>query len=109
MYNTVDDYGRRPTEEEVKDFRAKCKGIRKATFRVFMLSLLVWLPSLIVAKLLPSTQEMAIIYVVPKVINNQGVQDIPDKLVRLSSEWIDAMRPSNIKEEMGTVISKAKK
>ena len=45
----------------------------------------------------PKTEEMAVIYVVPKVINSQSAQEIPKKLLQLSNEWLEELRPK-IKE-----------
>jgi hypothetical protein len=39
---------------------------------------------------------MAIIYVVPKVVNNKDVQAIPGKLLDLSNEWLDKLHPDSI-------------
>jgi hypothetical protein len=57
----------------------------------------------IMAVLLPTTNQMAIIYVVPKIINNTQVQNIPGKLLTLTDEWIDKLRPENIQDSMKTV------
>lgn len=41
----------------------------------------------------PTQKEMAAIYVIPMVVNNQKVQEIPGKLLRLADEWMNELRP----------------
>lgn len=52
--------------------------------------------TLLLAVYLPSTKEAAIIYVLPKIINNSGIQAIPDKIINLSNEWLDELHPDNV-------------
>ncbi len=58
------------------------------------------IPSLILCIMLnifiPSTKDMAIIYVTPKVINNEQIQKIPNKLIGLANEWLDEFHPDSI-------------
>jgi len=49
--------------------------------------------------LTPTTKQMAIIYVAPKIINNEQAQKIPQKLLDLTDDWIDELKPENIKKE----------
>ena len=44
-----------------------------------------------------STKEMCAIKIVPMVVNDEGVQEIPQRLVGLANEWIAELRPK--KEE----------
>lgn len=53
--------------------------------------------------MIPSTKQMAIIYVVPKIINNKQVQEIPKKMLELSTEWLDELSPENVKDDMKAV------
>jgi len=105
-YATGDEYefGNTPSDDKIKDCKAMCGGLRRPVFKVLLLAMLIWLPFRLIASLLPSTREMAIIYVVPKVTNNQSVQQLPDKLLRLSSEWLEELRPENVKESVKTVV-----
>lgn len=54
-----------------------------------IVTIIVWL----LAALCPSTKEMAAIYLIPKIANNQHIQNIPDKaLTALGGkldEWIN--------------------
>ena len=47
----------------------------------------------------PSTKEMAAIYVIPKIANSQTVQDLGEGVVTLAREWIEELRPA--KQEGG--------
>lgn len=42
----------------------------------------------------PTTKEMAAIYVIPKVVNNEHLHDAGDKLYNLAVEWMEALRPN---------------
>ncbi len=55
----------------------------------------------------PSTKDAAIIYVVPKVANSEMVQEIPKKLLTLSNEWLEELRPEKIKESAKTINNKS--
>lgn len=39
--------------------------------------------------LVPDTKQAAVVYCLPKVVNNEQVQKIPDNLLRLANTWID--------------------
>lgn len=43
--------------------------------------------------LLPTTKEMAAILIVPKIANNEKVQDCGNRLYDLAVEWMDALKP----------------
>ena len=42
----------------------------------------------------PSTNEMAAIYVVPKIANSQTVKDLGEGVVTLAREWLEELRPA---------------
>lgn len=48
---------------------------------------------LLIGVLTPTTKEMAAILVLPKIINNQKVQQLPDKVLDLANEWIEELSP----------------
>lgn len=55
-----------------------------------------WIPGAIlgaVAVLIPSTKQMAAIVIVPAIVNNQKVQELPNKLLDLGYEWIEDLKP----------------
>ena len=49
--------------------------------------------------LVPSTKEMAAIYVIPKIAISQTVKDLGEGAVTLAREWIEELRPA--KQEGG--------
>jgi hypothetical protein len=50
----------------------------------------------IISYLIPSSKEMAIIFVVPKVVNNETIQKIPQKILKLGDDWLDELSPDKI-------------
>lgn len=42
---------------------------------------------------IPSTKEMAAIIVLPKIVNNEKVQDAGNKLFDLAVEWLEDLKP----------------
>jgi hypothetical protein len=46
----------------------------------------------------PDTKSMVAILIIPKLVNNQKVQEIPDKLLTLAEEWMDELRPTKDKK-----------
>lgn len=62
---------------------------RKSIFSTIAISI-IFLSS---ACFLPSTKEAAAIYLIPKIVNNQQVQKIPDNAIKLLNvkleQWID--------------------
>jgi hypothetical protein len=51
---------------------------------------------MVLACLIPTTEEMAAIYLLPKIANNEQVQQVPDKAMQLLNgkldEWIADVR-----------------
>lgn len=43
--------------------------------------------------LCPDTKQMAAIIIVPKIINDERVQNVPDKILELGLEWLEELRP----------------
>ncbi len=41
----------------------------------------------------PNTKQAATIYVLPRVVNNEQLQQLPNKLLELSNEWLDELKP----------------
>ena len=57
---------------------------------LFVLSLL----GVVLTVFVPSTKEMAAIYVVPKIANSQTVKDLGEGVVTLAREWLEELRPA---------------
>lgn len=65
---------------------------RLGPFRFWVKILLV---SLVIGIAVPSQKEVAAIYVIPKIANNEKMQAIPSKILDLATEWLDALKPNN--------------
>jgi len=67
--------------------------IRRSTWWAIPLSFIF----LVVAVLMPSTKQMAVILVVPKVVNsvmsNEEFMKLPSEIVSTASAWIKELRP----------------
>ena len=48
---------------------------------------------------IPNTKEMAAIYVVPKILNNEKVQNVGAEFIELAIAWLKELQPSNIKSK----------
>ena len=70
-------------------------GWMRTCRRLLCAAALMW----IVGTFIPTTKEMAAIIVIPKIVNNEKVQDAGNKLYNLAVEWLDALNPEkNAKE-----------
>lgn len=49
----------------------------------------------IIGTMVPTTKEMAAILIVPKMVNNAKVQEIPEKILTLATEWMEELRPKS--------------
>lgn len=67
------------------------KGFLKKTCIGLFTGLLLWV-------FIPSTKQAAAILVLPKIINNQQLQQIPDKVMQLGLEWLEELKPTKAKE-----------
>ena len=45
------------------------------------------------AVLTPTTKQMCAIKVIPMIINDEQVQELPSKVIDLADEWLDSFRP----------------
>jgi hypothetical protein len=80
------------TNDDCEDTLEKIKLFRKwwkYAVVMFFINSLGWF--------LPSTKNMAVIIVAPKIINNQKVQQIPDKVLDLANSWLDELKPKDKK------------
>jgi len=59
-------------QESINMYAKSCKTL----FAAFLVTTLVW-------SFIPTTKEFAVIYLAPKVINNEQVQKLPDNFVKL--------------------------
>lgn len=84
------------TEDEQK--RANYARLKIKPFLIMFV--ILWIPLRLLRTFIPSTKEMAIIYVVPKIVNNKEIQQIPSKMIKLASDWIDELQPKSITEKV---------
>ena len=47
----------------------------------------------IILVLMPTTKEAAAMYIIPKIANNENVQDIGGRALKLANDWIDELSP----------------
>lgn len=69
------------------------KTLKKSLNRAIIFTSITWFLSIAI----PTTKEVAVIYVIPKIVNNEQVQELGknslDALVNLSKEWIEELKP----------------
>ncbi len=75
------------TEEK----RAPLKKVLKINVPLSIMFLLLFVAT-------PSTKTVAAMYVVPKVVNNENVQKLPDEMLQLFRESVKDMMPKKGKE-----------
>ena len=84
-------------DKDSKDAR-ECLALSKLAKPFFLIVLPVTLFMYSIKIAIPSTKEMAVLLVVPKIVNSKSVQQIPQKILSLSEEWLEELRPKSVKE-----------
>ena len=80
-----------------KNIKAKVIGRRLITGGIVsMLFFIILSVSLV---LVPTTKEMCAIKIIPMVVNDEQIQEIPAKFVNLADEWIEELGPKSVKEK----------
>ena len=69
-------------EEDEKPFRSLRRKIIKP------LSIIIVLSSFILI-FMPSTEQLAAIYLIPKIVSNQSIKQLPPKLSKLALEYVN--------------------
>lgn len=85
-----------PPADKVNSIDFKMKNLRKIGLKMLCWFVPLFLIFTIAIGLVPTTKEMAVIYVVPKIMNNENAKKIPDKIFKLADEWLEKMSPENI-------------
>ena len=81
-----------------EDYYADAKIYYKRAKQFVLLSIFFLL--LIVGGLLaPTTKEYAAIKLVPIIVNDESVQQLPEKVVELANNWIDELKPEKVLED----------
>lgn len=75
---------------------------RKFLYSYFSIGIGVFL--IICSSLIPTTKQLAILYVVPKIVNNEQVQKIPEKMLLLTADWLTELSPENMKKNIKALI-----
>ncbi len=66
--------------------------------KALKVSTLLWAVFLLLSVFTPSSKTVAAMYVVPKIVNNENVQKLPDEMLQLFRESIKDMMPKKGKE-----------
>ena len=53
---------------------------------------------IVAAVLVPTTKEMCAIKAIPMIINNEQVQELPNKVLELANDWMDELKPNKESE-----------
>ena len=74
--------------------------VSKKTFLASTVCGLIFGSILLSACFVPSTKEMCAIKIIPRIVNNKEVQELPNKVVELANEWLEDLRPKKeLREE----------
>ena len=68
---------------------------RKSLRRSIPCFLLSWV-LVIGAGLIPTTKEMCAIKAIPVIVNNEQVQEMPNKVLELANEWINELKLNKV-------------
>ena len=66
---------------------------------ICLIALPVCLIASLTAVFVPTTNHAAAMYVLPAIVNNEKVQELPDKFLNLAGEWIEELRPEQKETE----------
>ena len=68
-----------------EDFNEKVKHCGKFSKKTLKIGIIFF----IITMFIPSTQNCIIAYIIPKIINNQQIQNIPNKILKLGEKYLD--------------------
>ena len=91
----------RPSDEDYRGYLVEALGWEKVRTRVFHIGIPLASLLLLVVCLVPNTKEAVAIYLLPKIANNEQVQQLPDKAMQFMNgkldEWLKDMQKSEKK------------
>ena len=61
--------------------------------KLWIVCLLLSTLSIFISCFVPDTKEMCAIKVVPMIVNDPNVQDLPNKVVDIANDWLDELKP----------------
>lgn len=79
-------------------YEKKRNAFYKWAKRLSLLSI-IFLCSIIGGLFTPTTKEYAAIKLVPIIMNDESVQQLPEKAIELANDWLDELRPENVLED----------
>lgn len=74
-----------------KSYRIVLKGFKISLFVLAIFSLM--------HTFIPTTKEACAMYVVPKIVNNEKVQNVSKEFYDLALEWMKELRPKSIQNK----------
>lgn len=74
-------------------------NLKKNFFRIVWIGFPVMFILSIVANIMPTTKQLAAIYLLPKIMENKKVTDLPDKALTLANEWLEELSPAKDKSK----------
>ena len=81
-----------------EDHYADAKTYYKRAKQFVLLSIF-FLLLIIYGLFTPTTKEFAAIKLVPIIVNDESVQQLPEKVVELANDWIDELKPEKVLED----------
>ena len=82
--------------EEVDEYSIQSTSIKRG------LKILIpaFMSFLFIYGFIPSTKEMIAIYVVPKIVNSENVQNIGNEFYEVAVDWLKEMKPASVKKNI---------
>lgn len=60
---------------------------------VKLLPIILSLIFIVLAVLIPNTKDMCAVIIIPKIVNNEKLQDVGDKFYNLAMDWMEELSP----------------
>ena len=70
-----------------------CRLVKKFLFGSLLVAVLVT-PALV---LVPSTKQAVLVYTVPKIVNNEQVQKMPENFIKYTNDWLEKQLHERVK------------
>ena len=71
-------------------------------FKHLIITLLIVCPVFIIRTFIPSSKDVAAIVIIPLIINNEKIQQIPNEVMDLGLEWLKDLKPT--KEDIKEIV-----
>ena len=63
-----------------------------------LLPIILSLIFIVLAVLIPNTKDMCAVIIIPKIVNNEKLQDVGDKFYNLAMDWMEELSPTKEKQ-----------